>query len=86
MDADAQSELTVGSVADLEDGHLAQKVERHVADLDDVTTFVERWQAARHHVRVAYCLDLSTRATLQLWYSLSRGDPHQLVTLQCSIG
>ena len=38
--ADAQSELTVGSVADLEDGHLAQQVERHVADLDNMAALV----------------------------------------------
>ena len=58
MYADAQSELTVGSVADLEDGHLAQQIERHFADLDNMAALVWSRYSADYHVRIPYRLDL----------------------------
>ena len=55
MYADAQLQLLLGSVGDLEGLHGAEQVQRHRSDLARVLVAVALGQARHHHVRVTCC-------------------------------
>ena len=60
MYSDAQFKHVVRTVTNLEARHQFQKVKRHIADLDNMSSVVWLWQSAHDHVRVANCLHLTT--------------------------
>jgi len=58
MYPNAQHKSLVRTMSYLEARHFTEQLERHVADLDDVSTFVRLRQTADDHVGVADCLHL----------------------------
>lgn len=58
VDADAQAQLLLGSVADVEGAHSVQQRQSHAGHLSCVEPPVPHWEPRHHHVGVADRLHL----------------------------
>lgn len=58
VNADPELQNVVGAMADFELLDAGQQVQRHGRDLAGVVVSVTTWQAAHHHVGVAYRFNL----------------------------